>query len=61
MRYILSLFEYSDKSLEIAIEPDPLIAWPASALPELALDDDGTAVSQLPRGKIARRRLATAG
>ncbi len=61
MRYILSLFEYSGKSLEIAIEPDPLIAWPASALPELALDDDGTTVSQLPRGKIARRRLATAG
>jgi polyphosphate kinase len=61
MRYILSLFEYAGRNPEIAIQPDPLIAWPASALPELALDDDGTAVSQLPRGQMARRRLATAG
>ncbi|HEY3907802.1 MAG TPA: polyphosphate kinase 2 [Streptosporangiaceae bacterium] len=61
MRHILSAFAYTGKSLDLAIEPDPLITWPASALPELALDDDEAAVSPLPRGKIARRRLATAG
>ncbi len=57
MRYILSLFEYSGKDIEIACEPDPLITWPARALPELALDDDDPASS----GKAGRRRLAAAG
>jgi polyphosphate kinase len=40
MRHILSLFDYADKRPEVACDPDPLIVWPARAVPELAIDDD---------------------
>jgi len=58
MRYILSLFKYDGKQPEVACHPDPLITWPASALPGLALDDDQPATQQ---GVISRRWLAAAG
>src|SRR5262249_24829366 len=58
MRYVLSLFNYSDKQLEIACEPDPLITWPASALPRFTLDDDQPTA---PDGVISQRWLAAAG
>jgi polyphosphate kinase len=61
MRYILSLFDYSDKEPAVACEPDPLIAWPARALPELALDDDEPDLSQVPVGQLSQRWLAAAG
>lgn len=47
MRHILSLFEYNDKQPAVACDPDPLIAWPASLLPVLALDDDQQAPTLL--------------
>ncbi len=61
MRYILSLFEYVDKDPVIACQPDPLIAWPARALPELALDDDGPAAGTPSGGGISQHWLAAAG
>jgi polyphosphate kinase len=61
MRYILSLFEYNDKQPDIACEPDPLIAWPARAFPQLALDDDAPIPHQAHHNGIGERLLATAG
>ncbi len=61
MRYILSLFEYGDKLLEIASEPDPLIAWPAASRPELTLDDDAPIPAQARDSRIEQRLLAAAG
>jgi polyphosphate kinase len=58
IRYILSLFDYDGKRPDIACDPDPLIAWPASALPALALDDDQPATQD---GVISQRWLAAAG
>jgi len=58
MRYILSLFNYPDKLPEIACDPDPLITWPARALPGLAIDDDQPAA---PESVISQRWLAAAG
>jgi polyphosphate kinase 2 len=61
MRYVLSLFDYADKDSAIACQPDPLIAWPARALPELALDDDEPAGEAPASGRISRRWLVAAG
>jgi len=58
MHYLLSLFNYSDKRPDIAREPDPLIAWPARAMPALALDDDQPAGQE---DVISQRWLAAAG
>jgi polyphosphate kinase 2 len=61
MRCILSLFDYTDKRPDVACEPDPLIAWPARALPELTLDDDEPFLSLAPCGRLSQRWLAAAG
>ncbi len=61
MRYVLSFFNYTDKAGEVAGTPDPLIAWPARALPELALDDDEPDLGQVPVGKLSQSWLAAAG
>lgn len=57
MRYILSLFDYSGKDPGVACEPDPLVTWPARALPELTLDDDNPPSAARP----GRHSLAAAG
>ncbi len=56
IRSILSVFTYIGKDPEFACQPDPLIAWPARALPELALDDDDPGPA-----RPGKRRLAAAG
>jgi polyphosphate kinase len=60
IRCILKEFDYAGKRPEIACEPDPLIAWPARALPDLALDDDAVAGKARP-GQMRQRWLAAAG
>jgi polyphosphate kinase 2 len=50
MRHILSLFDYPDKRSDVASAPDPLIACPARAVPEL-----------VPRDRLSQRWLAAAG
>ena len=60
MRYILSFFDYGDKNPEIACEPDPLIAWPASAHTGLVLDDDAPADAEYLDTSISQRWLTTA-
>jgi polyphosphate kinase len=57
MRYILSQFDYDGRLADVATQPDPLIAWPAKSLPELARDDDEPAADHV----ISRRWLAVAG
>jgi polyphosphate kinase 2 len=60
MRHILALFDYSGKEPGIACTPDPLITWPARALPQLALDDDQPTADGVWPGRVSKRWLAAA-
>jgi polyphosphate kinase 2 len=60
IRCILKEFDYQAKRPEVACDPDPLIAWPARSLPDLALDDDAGAGTTQP-GRLRQRWLAAAG
>jgi polyphosphate kinase 2 len=61
MRYVLSLFDYSDKRDDIVGQPDPLIAGPVRAMPELPPEDCEPVAPpvKLSRVSLPRERVAS--
>lgn len=61
MRYVLSLFDYGDKRHDIVGQPDPLIAGPVLALPELAPGERETVIPPVPLSRLSPVREHLAG
>jgi polyphosphate kinase 2 len=55
MRYILGLFDYNGKCHEVVGRPDPLLAGPVRAMPELALEG-GSPAALMPLSRISPAR-----